>query len=148
MPCLIDSGQTGTITWLGRVPDREASLRAEPMVSVAATLEGLQGEAHGGLTRPSCVRVTMLHEKGTEIRNTRQLSILSVEENAAIAAEMGLDTLDPVWLGASMVIAGIPDFSHIPPGSRLQTGAGTTLVVDLENGPCNWPGKEIGRAHV
>jgi len=143
MPCLIESPHSGTITWLGRVPDRAASLRAEALDALQATFDGLSGESHGGATRPACVRVNMLHDKGTKIRNTRQLSILSAEECAGIAADIGLDALDPIWLGASMVIKGIPDFTHIPPGSRLQTTAGTTLTVDLENGPCNWPGKEI-----
>ena len=147
MPCLIDSGHTGTIAWLGRVPDRDASLRAEALDKVQATFDGLNGESHRGATRPACIRVNMLHDKGTEIRNTRQLSILSAAENAAIAAEIGLDTLNPIWLGASMVIDGIADFTHIPPGSRLQSSSGTTLTVDHENGPCNWPGKEIEADH-
>ena len=85
----------------------------------------------------------MLYPKNTEIRNTRQLSILSAEENAEIAESLGLPELDPRWLGASIVIAGFPDYKHIPPGSRLKTNAGTTLTVDLENKPCNWPAREI-----
>jgi hypothetical protein len=92
---------------------------------------------------PACVRVSMLYPKNTEIRNTRQLSILSAEENAEIAESLGLPELDPRWLGASIVIAGFPDYKHIPPGSRLKTKAGTTLTVDLENKPCNWPAREI-----
>eukprot|EP01068_Selenidium_serpulae_P016160 Selendium_serpulae@DN6272_c0_g1_i8.p2 len=101
------------------------------------------GDAHSGETRPSCARVTMLHPRGTKIRNSRQLSILSAEENEGIAAALELETLDPCWLGANIVVKGIPDFTHIPPGSRLRTAAGTTLTVDLENAPCNWPAKEI-----
>ncbi|HKK85364.1 MAG TPA: sulfurase, partial [Roseovarius sp.] len=38
---------------------------------------------------------------------------------------------------------GIPDFTHVPPSSRLQTEAGTTLVVDMENRPCHLPAKVI-----
>lgn len=143
MDCLTLSAFDGTITWLGRVSDRAASLRAEALDRAQATFDGLTGESHGGATRPACIRVAMLHPKDTEIRNTRQLSILSAEECAGIAAEIGLEMLDPVWLGASMVISGIPDFSNVPPGSRLQTVNGTTLTIDLQNGPCNWPGKEI-----
>jgi len=143
MDTLTDSGHSGEITWLGRVLDRNVTLRAETLAKVQATFDGLDGEFHGGPTRPACVRVKMLHPKGTEIRNTRQLSILSAEECALIAADIGVDVLNPEWLGASLVIKGIPDFTHIPPGSRLQTPDGTTITVDLENGPCNWPGKEI-----
>jgi len=147
MACLVKSTQRGTITWLGRVTSSDISIRSQPVARAEATFDGIVGEAHSGATRPSCVRVKMLHPKGTEIRNTRQLSILSAAENAAIAAEIGLEALDPAWLGASIVIDGIADFSHLPPGARLQTESGTTLVVDLENEPCNWPAKEIEADH-
>jgi len=92
--------------------------------------------------------VTAQHPKGTEIANVRQFSILSAEEIAAIAAEIGLDRLAPEWLGASIVIEGIADFSHVPPSARLQNGAGTTLVIDMQNRPCVWPGKEIEKDHA
>jgi len=143
MSCLVKSEYIGTITWLGRVTAPEDNIRSKAVNIAEATFEGIVGESHSGATRPSCVRVTMLHPKSTEIRNTRQLSILSAEENAEIAVSMGLENLDPSWLGASIVISGLPDFTHIPPGSRLQTTAGTTLTADLENEPCNWPAKEI-----
>ncbi len=51
--------------------------------------------------------------------------------------------MDPAWIGASMVISGIPDFTHVPPSSRLQTARGTTLTVDMENQPCHLPAKVI-----
>ena len=143
MSCLVKSKYIGTITWLGRVTAPQDNIRSEAMNTAEATFDGILGESHSGATRPSCVRVTMLHPKNTEIRNTRQLSILSAEENAEIAKVIGLEQLDPSWLGASIVIAGLPDFTHIPPGSRLQTTAGTTLTADLENAPCIWPAKEI-----
>ena len=143
MPCLVKSAHTGTIRWLGRVTAPEINIRSVALTDALATFAGVVGEAHSGTTRASCVRVTMLHPKGTEIRNSRQLSILSTEENAEIATKIGLEELDPTWLGASIVIEGIPDFTHIPPGSHLQTEMGTTFTVDLENAPCNWPAKEI-----
>lgn len=136
------------VTWLGRVASRKASLRAAALDAVEARFEGFPGEDHGGLTRPSCSRVLNLYPaRGTEIRNTRQLSILSDEELAAIASALGLDALSPALLGASMVVSGLPDFSHIPPGTRLQAPSGATVAVDVENGPCNWPGKEIEADH-
>jgi len=143
MACLIKSKFTGRIVWIGRVPDQRPSIRSRGVDQANVDFSGISGEAHSGLTRSSCVRVTFLHPKGTEIRNSRQLSVLSLEENNAIATQLGLDDLKPEWLGASIVIKGIPDLSHLPPGSRLQTNNGTTLTVDLENEPCVWPGKEI-----
>jgi MOSC domain-containing protein YiiM len=106
------------------------------------------GEDHGGLTRPSCSRVVAQYPKGTTIRNTRQFTILSVEELAATAAKMGLERLDPALVGATMVIEGIPDLSHLPPSSRLQGPEGATLVVDIENRSCQLPAKPIEARHA
>jgi len=147
MDCLVKSEFTGSVAWLGRVPHASKNIRSETTGKVDTTFEGICGETHSGLNRPSCVRVTMLYPKGTVIKNTRQISVLSAEEIAEIAAQMGLDNLDPSWFGASIVVKGFPDFTHIPPGSRLQTSAGTTLTVDLENAPCNLPAREIENEH-
>lgn len=143
MPALRTTDHFGTITWLGIVPDRAASLRAVPAEAMGLGFAGPEGEAHGGLTRASCSRVRDLYPVGTEIRNVRQLSLLSVEDLAAIAAGMGLDDFDTAWAGATMVIGGLPDFTHLPPSSRLQAPSGATLVVDMQNGPCHLPAKVI-----
>ena len=146
MPALKATDITGTLTWLGAVPDREAGLASAPLPEVVATFAGFAGEAHAGLTRLSDSRVLSQYQRGTTIRNTRQFSILSAEELAAIASEMGLGTFDPRWVGASMVVTGIPDFTHLPPSSRLQFPSGATLVVDMENRPCVLPGPVIEAA--
>ena len=143
MPELVPTDHYGEIIWLGRVASREASLRSDAVDQVTATYAGIEGEDHSGLTRPSCVRVKSQYPEGTEIRNTRQISILSAEELAEIAADIGVAEMNPEWLGASMVVKGIADFSHVPPNSRLQSDSGTTLTIDMLNGPCSWPGKEI-----
>lgn len=134
---------TATITWLGLVPKDPDNIRSAEVDAVDVTYEGFKGEHHAGLTRAACVRVKDRHAEGTEIRNTRQISILSAEENAATAAEIGLEALDPEHLGASIVIEGIPDFTLVPPASRLQAEDGTCIVIDVENGPCNFPAREI-----
>jgi hypothetical protein len=139
MPALKPTGFTARVAWLGRVADREAALASEPLESAELTFAGIAGEAHGGRTRPSCSRVVAQHPKGTEIANVRQLSVLSVGEMEA----MGVARLDPAWLGASLVIEGIPDFSHVPPSSRLQALSGATLVIDMENRPCHLPARVI-----
>ncbi|SHL30914.1 MOSC domain-containing protein [Roseovarius litoreus] len=143
MPALIPTDFTAKIIWLGRVSYRDATLRAEPLDEVLATFAGVEGEEHAGLTRPSCSRVTSQYPRGTEIRNVRQFSILSAEDLDAIATRMGIEAINPAWVGASMVLQGIPDFTHVPPSSRLQSSAGTTLVVDMENRPCHLPAKVI-----
>lgn len=147
MPALIPTDHYGTVTWLGLVPDRSAALASTPVERIEARFSGPEGEDHGGLTRPSCSRVLAQYPRGTTIRNTRQFSILSAEELTAIAANMGVAQLDPALVGATMVIAGIPDLTHLPPSSRLQAEGGATLVVDMENLPCTLPAKPIEAAH-
>lgn len=143
MPALIPTAFQGRVAWLGRVPDRDASLRSKPLTEALLRFDGLEGEAHGGLTRPSCSRVAVLHPRGTEIRNARQLAVVSAEEMAEVAALMGLPALDPAWSGASLVVEGLPDLSHLPPSSRLQAPDGATLVVDMANRPCHLPAAVI-----
>lgn len=147
MPALKPTEYTGRIAWIGRVADRASSLAAESLSEVVVSYAGIAGEEHAGLTRPSCSRVVAQYPKGTEIRNVRQFSVLSVEELAAIAAKMGVARIDPAWVGASLVVEGIPDFTHLPPSSRLQGPDGVTLVVDMENRPCHLPAKVID-AHL
>lgn len=147
MPALIPTDFTGRITWLGLVADRDAALESRAVSRLEVRFAGPAGEAHGGLTRPSCSRVLGLYPRGTEIRNTRQFSVLSQEELEAIAAGMGLAALDPALLGATMVIAGIPDLTHLPPSSRLQAEGGATLVVDMENRPCTLPARPVETRH-
>ena len=143
MTALMPTDYQGRVTWLGRVVQRDVSLEAAPLDGMDITFAGVAGEEHAGLTRPSCSRVLSQHPRGTEIRNTRQFSLLSAEEMAAIAATMGIARLDPAWFGASLVIEGIPDLSHLPPSSRLQGPDGVTLVVDMENRACHLPAKVI-----
>ncbi|WP_299369222.1 sulfurase [uncultured Tateyamaria sp.] len=145
MPALKPTLFQARITWLGCVADRQESLRAVSVDAVEATLDGFPGEAHGGATRPACVRVATQYPEGTPIRNVRQLSILSAEELALTAEAMGLDAIDPAWVGASMVIEGIPEFTKVPPSSRLMAPSGAGIAIDMENRPCIFPGKEIER---
>lgn len=146
MPALAPTEQYGEIIWLGRV-DPAGGLRSSAVDALTLTYAGAEGEAHSGLTRASCVRVKSQWPKGTEIRNVRQLSVMSAEEIAAIAADCGLDYLDPALLGCSVVVRGISDFTHVPPSSRLQGKAGVTIVVDMENRPCVLPAREIEKDH-
>ena len=143
MPELIPTDHYAKIVWMGKVPQDRPDIRSQAVQDAFASYAGFEGDYHAGLTRKSCVRVKSQHPEGTEIRNVRQFSIVSAEELAAIAAVIGLETLDPVLLGASIVVEGIDDFTHVPPNARLQAANGTTIVVDMQNGPCNFPASEI-----
>ncbi len=142
MPVLRETEFTAEVVWLGHVP-AGGSIRAQEAKILPLGFSGVEGERHEGVNRASCVRVRNLYPQGTEIRNVRQLSILSEEEMQATAVEMGLDRLDPSYLGISILLRGIPDFTHIPPSSRLQGPDGVTLTVDMENRPCVIPGREV-----
>ena len=148
MPALIPTDHIARVAWLGRVDTADrAELRAVPAERLELSFAGLAGSVHGGATRRSCSRVVAQHPKGTEIRNVRQLSIVSAEELAEIAAALGLATMDPARLGASVLVEGIADFTHLPPSSRLQGPSGVTLVIDMENHPCHLPTRSLVAAH-
>jgi len=148
MPALKKTGILGRVVWLGLVADRGAALASQPVDEIIARFDGPLGEAHGGVTRGSCSRVADQYPRGTEIKNTRQFSVLCAQELAAIAAQMGLEALDPSLLGTTMVISGMPDFTHLPPSARLQAPSGATLVVDMENRPCSLPARPIEMCHA
>ena len=140
MPALEPTSFYGDIVWLGNTPHRkEEIIDGSALKQMKLGFNGFDQDCHGGLTRLSCSRVLALHPKGTEIRNTRQLSILCAHELKAIQQTLGLERLDPAWLGASIVLKGLPDLSHLPPSSRLQSPDGCTLVVDMQNHPCRFP---------
>lgn len=105
---------------------------------------GLASDLHAGLTRPSCSR-TPWHPRETVIANTRQLSLVSVEECGEVAAALGLPELDPALLGANLVVEGIADFSALPLATRLQFPSGATVFITEENGPCIQPGHKLAK---
>lgn len=143
MPALSATSFTARVTWLGVNQNRDDTLRNVALQEMPLTFAGHVDESRAGLTRPSCSRVISQYPRDTEIRNTRQLCIVSAEELVKIAANMGIETIDPAWLSTSIVIEGIPDFTLIPPASRLITASGVSLVIDMENRPCHLPAKVI-----
>ena len=147
MPILRPTEIYGEVAYLGVVLDRAVTLCSEPRQSLSLTWDGAEGECHGGRTRPSCSRVKLQYERGTEIGNARQLSVLSQEELAAAAADMEIDAIQPEWAGANIVFEGIPDLTKIPPSSRLIFESGASIVNDMENGPCKFVAEEIEKRH-
>lgn len=109
---------------------------------VCLEMAGILGDRHYGLTRRSGAREPM-YPRGTEIRNRRQISVVSVEECAQIAHALGLDVLLPEWLGANLVLSGLPHLTQLPTGSRLLLPSGVGLVCEGENLPCRHPGEVI-----
>jgi hypothetical protein len=124
---------------------------SSPVDSLEVTYEGVMGDFHAGLTRRSGGREPW-YARGTEMRNERQLSILSSEELAAIAENMGLGHIEPGWIGANLVVRGVPDMSFLPPRTLLIFESGVTLRVDGYNAPCRIAGgaiaKSVGAARI
>ncbi len=109
---------------------------------VNANFAGFEGDLHAGITRKSDGR-TPFYPRGTEMRNDRQVSIVSAEELAQIAEALELPELHAEWLGANLLLQGIPHLTQLPPGTRLFFAGGATLLAQSENLPCINPGKVI-----
>jgi hypothetical protein len=116
------------------------------LAEVRVTFEGIEGDRHAGLTRPADVR-TPWFPKGTPIRNTRQLSLVSSEELAEVAGTLGIPKVLASWLGANLEVSGVPRLTLLPPGTRLFFPEDAVLAVEGENAPCIGPGRVIEAHH-
>ena len=96
-----------------RSADREKSLEKAEVPRLELLFSGIKGDFHGGLTRKSDVRTIKQYPRDTDIRNVRQLTIVSEEELAEIADLMGIPEMKAEWLGANVVTAGIPDLTML-----------------------------------
>ena len=105
---------------------------------------GIIGDYHYGMTRKAGGREPW-YERGTAIRNDRQLSLISVEELEKIARVMGLDAIRPEWIGASILVEGITDFTLLPAGTVLFFDSGLTLKLNGLNAPCKIAGTSIAQ---
>jgi hypothetical protein len=116
------------------------------MPEVKVGFEGFVGDRHSGLTRKADVR-TPWFPKGTLVRNTRQVSLVSSEELALIAEALGLPQVLAAWLGANLELAGVPRLTQLPPGTRLFFPEDAALVMDGENEPCRQAGRALEAHH-
>jgi MOSC domain-containing protein YiiM len=114
--------------------------------SLELTFQGIPGHRHAGRTRRSDAR-TPWHPRGTAIANTRQVSIVSVEECALVAQALGLPHLDPALLGANIVVGALDGLTQLSPATRLQVPSGATIFITEPNAPCRQPGRKIAQAH-
>ena len=101
---------------------------------------GVEGDHHNGYLRSSGGREPW-YERGTEMRNERQITIVSPAELAVVAQRMGLASVEPGWIGANIVLDGVPNLSMLPRGTLIFLDGGATLKVDDQNGPCRIAGR-------
>ncbi len=132
---------TATVTWLA-VGDIAGTLVTRPVPTLTLDWQGVVGDSHAGQTRKADVRVPH-YPRGSQIRNERQVTIVAADELAATAQTLALPEIRPEWLGANMILAGIPHLTLLPPATRLIFASGAALVVDWENQPCTGPGQVI-----
>ena len=125
---------------------RDEENPSEALGEAALDWEGIRGDKHYGLTAKAGSSQKP-YPKGTEVRNTRQISIVSVEEMEQVAASMQIPSIQPGWVGANLLFSGIPQLSKLPIGTRLHFSDGTGLVIEEENTPCTTAGAWIQREY-
>lgn len=117
---------------------------SNPVDELSLTYEGIEGDFHAGMIRKSGGREPW-YTRGTQMRNERQISILSVEELAEISTGLGVEEVEAGWIGANLVLQDIPNMSYLPPRTLLFFEGGVTLRVDGYNAPCRLAGGSIAK---
>jgi hypothetical protein len=137
----------GKVEQLLSAANRDDGFEKQLRQSLSLKLSGPEGDCHTGETRLSDSRTLQTYKRNTVIRNVRQLTLVSAEEMAEVAAKMQLPDMNASWLGANMVCSGIPDLTLLPPSSRLQFPSGATIVIDMENMPCRQVADVIAKSY-
>jgi MOSC domain-containing protein YiiM len=117
-------------------------LPAQAVDQVDVSWEGFAGDKHSGLTMKAGSSQKH-YPKGAEVRNVRQISLVSREELDQIAAGLDVPEVQAAWVGANMLVSGIPELTQLPSGSRLYFEGGVGLVVEGENLPCSTAGGAV-----
>ena len=106
--------------------------------------EGIENDVHAGYARRSSSREPW-YPRDTQLRNERQLSIVASDELDIVAGRMGIAEIKAEWIGANLVLDGVPRLSMLPSGTLLFFANGVTIKVDAQNGPCKIAGKSIAK---
>ena len=124
-----------------------AGFETSEVAALDLGFEGLAGDRHGGLTRRAGGREPW-YKRGTEIRNERQVSLLSADELADTAQALDIDAIRPEWVGGNLLIAGIARLTFLPPRTLLMFEGGVTLKIDGDNAPCRAAGHAVARHYA
>lgn len=123
------------------------TLESAALNTIEVDEKGIVGDKHNGILMKSDARQTAQYTRGTVIRNNRQWSAVSVEELVEVSMKMGIEEIKPEWLGANLLIKGIPNLTKLPPLSmiiiRPDSKDKTVLINYFENFPCAGPQKKI-----
>ena len=118
------------------------SFVTQAVEALALSFDGIEGDYHAGQTRKSGGREPW-YKRGTLMRNERQLSIVAADELAVIAGRMHVAEVKPEWMGANLVLEGIPQLSMLPAGTLLFFKGGVTIKIDSQNHPCRDAGRAV-----
>ena len=144
MTILHPTGIEGRVEALFLADDIDGgSIASRKVDEVEVCFEGFVGDRHCGLFGESDVRYARQYKKNTPIRKTRQISMLSVEDLSQVAANLGVERIEPDWLAGNLVVSGIPKFTEVPPSTRLLFSSGAAIVVDNENQACSFVGNIV-----
>jgi hypothetical protein len=133
-------------------------INGSTLEELAFSLEGPRGDAHTGFTRQlgghdgEYTRTSDL-KTGAPIFNWRAWSGLSAEEIRETEDALGA-AIPPGCLLENIIISGIPNFSKLPPTTRLvfparqsKSGRQAILAVWEENTPCSVVGARLAALH-
>ncbi|HSM24909.1 MAG TPA: hypothetical protein VK856_08615 [Anaerolineaceae bacterium] len=113
-----------------------------PVNSASFTFEGMVGDKHASINTMLRTKHPEFKQK-IEVRNTRQISLMSVEELSLIAEDIGIPEIKAEWLTTNLLISGIPHLSQLPPGTRFYFDGGLILYNEGQNFPCKTAGNII-----
>lgn len=122
-------------------------LSKEAMDAIEVNFDGIVGDHHAGPFREAYSGER--EPKGTVLRNDRQWSAVSDEELDFISER--LDLAEPITastLGANLCLAGVPDLSLLPRGTRFKFPSGAALTVEEYNPPCRDMSAEVAKKHT
>jgi MOSC domain-containing protein YiiM len=107
----------------------------KPVSHLSLSLDGVQGDAHSGRSRAAGPREPAFR-RNTTIANTRQLSLVSVEELHEIAEKLGIPPINPGWLAANIATDGFGPITQLPPGTIIRATSGASIYISELNSPC------------
>jgi hypothetical protein len=120
----------------------EGNVEATAAPSLAVDIDGVEGDRHFGVTRHATSREPW-YPRGAVIANTRQVTLVSVEELAEVAGLLGVPALQAEWLGANVLVEGIARLTYLPAGTRLHFPNRAALMVTGPNTPCRVAGRAV-----
>ena len=115
--------------------------------TIQVELDGVVGDRHRSYTRQTWPGDKQ--PEGTNRRNERQWSAVSVEELAQIQEAMDLsESLTATSLGANLCLSGLQQLSRLPKGTLLKFPSGAELMVEEYNPPCHDMGKKVASKYT